>query len=74
MHIGYLFFISIHAIIILFKKLIHTIIIYLRENFFKHITMSINLGSTNIHTFLSNVFPSDVFYDDLLRAKIKEHD
>ena len=36
--------------------------------------MSINLGSTNIHTFLSNVFPSDVFYDDLLREKIKERD
>ena len=36
--------------------------------------MSINLGSTNINTFLSNVFPSDVFYDYLLREKIKECD
>ena len=36
--------------------------------------MSINLGSTNIHTFLSTVFPSDVFYDYLLREKIKERD
>ena len=36
--------------------------------------MSINLGSTNINTFLSNVFPSHVFYDYLLREKIKECD
>ena len=37
--------------------------------------MSINLDSININVFfLSNVFPSDTFYNHLLKDKIKEYE
>ena len=36
--------------------------------------MSINLENININVFLSNVFPSDTFYNYLLEEKIKEYE
>ena len=37
-------------------------------------TMSINLDRININVFLWIVFPSDVFYNYLLKEKIKEYE